>query len=731
MKKAIRFLLLSAWTAALPATAGPGQPGLDRLVTETGVVPVVLERPGADLPALVRGFTWGTTGRDPVLNASDFVSAFGDLLGIVDPAQDLVMLPPVALAPGTVVKFAQSHGGVPVFGRGVILRISAEGLVTYAASNALPVAPGLGTRPLLPLQEAEAIAAASITSGFADEARARLTVLAGSASTLAWAVPVTTRDPVGSWLVFVDALTGQLAGRLDRLFRATGKIYTQNPVSGELLTVELPGLTGDGTTLSGSFATTYRFMGDRADPVQTALADAEGNFLFDPAPGSGPPVFDDPFCEVNVYYHADAASRHFADTYGYVPARAPLTVLANVFEGSDVSSVAPFDNGYFDAEGWLIALGQGTTVDFGYDASTVYHEFVHSVVATVADLPAFAADDLGVVLMPGAINEGLADYFGGSLTDDPNLEEYIPGGRNLLTMKKCPESMTGESHQDGMIIAGSLWKIREAIGAEAADGLAYAALNLIPQDVTLAVFAQAFLEGADAMIEAGTLTEEAKARAESLFAERGVTLCDRIIPVASGETVRTGLIGLDILQACDGLGLADAMGWSVPSAFQWAIEVPPEATTLTVDLTLATLSPADEKHWVHVRGGEPVRFEMLGIMGWNLPLKVRLADGTFPQTEGFELTAESDPPLMPGSTTYIAVSYLACPSAVYQIRATTDVVPVPEPGADGSPDAAQEDDAPPGEQADASNDPASPDAGEAPEEDGGAGDGGCACSLPA
>jgi hypothetical protein len=627
------------------------------------------------------------------------------------------------------VKLAQTHEGIPVFGRGVILRVSADGLVTYAASNALPVPPGLETRPLVSAKEAAAIAASSLPSSVAGEARARLTILAGPAPTLAWAVPVIAHASEGAWIVFVDAMSGELAGRLDRLFTATGKIYTQNPVSGELVSVEIAGLTGDGSTLSGSFAAAYRFMGDRADPVQTALADAEGNFLFDPSPASGPPVFDDPFCEVNAYYHVDAASRYFTNAHGYVPARAPLTVLANVFDGSDVSSAVPFDNAYFDAESWLIGMGQGTGVDFGYDASTIYHEFVHSVVTTVADLPIFTADDLGVVLMPGAINEGLADYFSGSLTDDPNLEEYIPGGRNLLTMKKCPDSMTGESHQDGMILAGSLWKIREAIGAEVTDSLAYAALSLIPQDATLAVFAQAFLEGADAMIAAGTLTEEAKAQAESLFAERGVMLCDRIIPIASGETARTGLLGLDILQACDGLGLADAMGWSVPSAFQWAVEVPPEATTLTVEFDLATLSPAIEKHWVHVRGGEPVRFELLGIMGQNLPLKVRLADGTFPQTEGFELTATSDPPLVPGATTYLAVSYLACPSAVYQIRATTDVVPVREPGEEGPPEETSADDAPPDEQADASTDPAGPDTGEAPEEDDGAGDGGCACTL--
>src|SRR5262249_52656891 len=120
-------------------------------------------------------------------------------------------------------------------------------------------------------------------------------------------------------------------------------------------------------------------------------------------------------------------------------------------------------------------LGQGAQRDLGYDGDVIYHEFTHAVLETTLH-PSFLPllDRYGVSVAPGAINEGLADYFSSVLTGDPNVGEYAaleasPGDgaiRSLTAADRCPTSIAGESHQDSKFFSTALWDFRRSLASE-------------------------------------------------------------------------------------------------------------------------------------------------------------------------------------------------------------------------------------------------------------------------
>ena len=681
------IVFISAWIVLLLTgrAADGANPAVERLERETGSTGVRyvarLPSPGV---AVLRGFHWPGFGADPLAGALDFLASFPDLAGVTDPSTDLALAGSLTFGEKTVMRFVQTYHGVPVFGRAVIVRADSTGSVDYMASNAVPPAAEISTTPALDPAEAEAIARGTVTGTLRMEPRTELmALLYPGEATLVWAVTLSASGPAEAWVILVDAATGLLVDRIDLLFHGTGRVWEQNPASGGgLIEPEILGLTGDGTTLTGEYAIAYRYL-TTADPFQSALADVGGNFLFDPS--ATQPAFDEPFCEVNTYYHADRIARYFVATHGYEQTRGPLTVYANYHEGTDAEGhPTPFDNAMYDGAAWTLSLGQGTTADFGYDATVVYHEYSHSVVDTLAQLTVINADIYGMKMMPGAIHEGVSDYFSTSLTDDPNMGEYIPLGRHMVNDKKCPDDMQGlEPHDDGEVIGGTLWAVREAIGTAQADSVAYETLTLIPADCTFKTLAEAILQVIDDRVTAGTLTDADRTAVEAILDERGMTICDRFIPIDDGATYTSSVFGFIMFGACDYIDFIEGLGYSLPSGFQWSIEVPEGSTTLDVTFDVEYYGGLEGKHWIYVRRGEPVEFELINIYGIILPVRANALDGTFAQADGFTLTPYTDPPLEPGATYYITMSTLSCPMGQYHVSAVVGDEPVPEPQPEG------------------------------------------------
>jgi len=162
---------------------------------------------------------------------------------------------------------------------------------------------------------------------------------------------------------------GRLLHAAPRSVHALGRVYDPNPPNAMMMTsdVELENLTSD-DRLNGRLV---RVAGCNAGPTgcmpaQTAVADASGDFLFDPVE----PSFLDPFSEVSGYFHTDRAARYFENAHGFgwtcCDEEVPLDVIVNFTERSG----APHDNASYSPSSCgseqcgFIALGQGRIKDF-------------------------------------------------------------------------------------------------------------------------------------------------------------------------------------------------------------------------------------------------------------------------------------------------------------------------------------------------------------------------------
>ncbi|MFH1437165.1 MAG: hypothetical protein ABIJ56_15770 [Pseudomonadota bacterium] len=668
-------------------------PDIDRLAHETGSTAISwVARPFQEIPQVISGFSWRSCSSDPELNALDFLAAFPDLAGIGDPCEDLVHESTVRVGESTFVRFEQVYGGLPVTGRAVIIKTDASGSVITMAGNAMPAESDIELQPQRGEAEAMDIAAASVEGGLKRAPAASLQVLINPGeAALVWAVSVGTLAPAGSWVVLVDAATGEVRGRINRLYTATGKAYENNPEHGDAIEIEIQRLEGDQDVLEGPYVNTWRYMGTTDDAVHSATPDGEGNFLYDPSEEQ--PDFEDPFAEVHSYYHIDKQVDFMVETFDYPMTRGPIDLYVNYYQSVDgEGNPEPYDNAQFDGEGWTIEMGQGPTKDYSYDAAILYHEYGHSIVDSIAHLNFMAADKYGLILLPGAIHEGTADYWAATLTDDPDMSEYINIHRNLVNANKCPDDMMGEGHFDGLVVGRTFWEIREEFGREITDDIVYRALHALTPNASLAQYAAAAMGAVDDLIGEDLLTEGDRTTIEGIFAETGMDICERVIALDGGIEYSTYLFGLIYLNACDYLGLAELAGYSFPSAFQWSIDVPEDATSLSVDLRVETLTPGEESHALHVRGGTYVEFELIELFGgFYLPLRVNAADHSVENTLGIEIDLNSDPPLQPGEPYYIAITYLSCPMATYTISAETSNDPLPDPVPEAVEDDIEED----------------------------------------
>ncbi len=609
-----------------------------------------------------------------------------------------------------------------MFGREAAVRVEPDGSVSGFSSNLADIPCTLSAIPSLTADAAAS--AAMLAVGF--PARAERAELGfwpvQDGARLAWQILLRGPSPHVAAYVVVDAETGAAIAIGSPIRSALGRVFLVNPIQDSWTTteVEMMRLLGDGTTLTGENTAAWQYSTDGTH-TQTALPDVSGNFFYDPATAASEPVFDDPFAQVNAYYQVDFISERYQTELGYVQDRGPIPVYVNYVENPG----EPYVNAFYDPEAWTISLGQADTGDFAYDADTIYHEFMHSVTDSVAHLLYMGADIYGMFVFPGGLSEGLSDVMAVAITGDPDMGEYIIG-RNLVNDRTCPDDIAGESHYDGEIIGGACWEIHELVGGPDLERLAYGAVTMLTPTASYAQFAAGMMTTAEAMETDGDLTADEVDGIAAILADRGIDTCERVMSLDGGETYTVAAMGMISMGSCDMMDFALAAGYSFPPSFQWSIEVPPGATSLTIDAQVTALGPGDRYVWVNLRAGNYVQYEMVEIFpGYTLPVKLDVADATFADPAGpITLTALTDPALETDQTYYITVNYLGCPSASVSISADVGFDPIaveeePEP----EPEAVEEEPEPEPEP-DADDASTEPDAGGITTRGGG-----CGCAM--
>jgi hypothetical protein len=413
------------------------------------------------------------------------------------------------------VSFTQEHLGLPLVGAGVTVRLNARGealLVSERTTQSLP------TSAVARVSAREAVRAATRLSGLGESHAAPKLVfrfIDEDDVRLVYELRLAGRFPeMIAPRALVDATTGEVLEVRDLAVRARANTYETNPLKSTLAMRDLA-LAPSSTKLENDVLDSYNCIDDKrvasvdfgfggptpvhvCSMLKTAEANSAGDFTAAPVDVASDPARDsDDFSEVTMYYHSAKAYDFFRKLRGepaaQVVASKPLRTVSNLRIPAGISSgnfgqigdpnipLEPFQNAFFSpgGEGDIFStlygfsggsmwFGQGPVHDYSYDGDVVYHEFTHGVVDGTLQLEAWVRDAQGAIDAPGAMNEGLADYFAAVISGDPDVGEYASKDidpsmnviRTLANNDRCPEDVGGEVHYDSTFWTGGLWSAR-------------------------------------------------------------------------------------------------------------------------------------------------------------------------------------------------------------------------------------------------------------------------------
>ena len=564
---------------------------------------------------------------------------------------------------GSFVHARQTWAGLPVYGGKLVADYTTQDALRTVRGTALRVVPTT-TSPAV--GDAEAINYARglvdgmLGTGETWAPRTSLGVLAHEgAGTLVQVVDVSTAEPVGAWRVFVDAATGSIITWEQRLWTASAEVYASNPIASELTEVVLPGVTD---SLSNAYArvsscTDFDEQRWECNAVeQQATPDSDGNFYFTPDPTN----LDDPFCEVQMFWHLDLVSRWFEQQFGF---RAQGALGPTAMEGVVNFELQNAFYGDIDGDGVAeVSFGQGGGIDYAYDANVVYHEFGHAVFGSVVDSSGGRWDEYGRLVAPSGLNEGSADLFSLAITGDPRLGEYAGSSslgdsaiRDLDADRHCPTDIYGESHKDGEIWGAFGWNVieDEALGGLVAAHLVFGALNIWGDDPTFRAAGEALMEAGDDLLSEGFIDEAQRALIQTHIETAGLDDCGRVIRLDEGQRPLQSFFG----------GMGQNGPRAFPTANQYSIDAPEGTSRIRFFVEDLNVSNSALGWSAYLRRGEHVVLEQQeggggggggGFRPW-LPAEYDVQIDGSGDGMIIELTDESDTLLEPGATYYLAV----------------------------------------------------------------------------
>jgi len=665
---------------------------------------VELSRPGAQQGSvLARGFAVGPYAGTAEQAALAFMDQHGAGLG----------LPPVALEAArsstwrdrTRVHLRQLHDGVPVAGAGAVVSLDDAQRAVMASAQLVP---GLSvdSQPAISLEGAIVTATRALALPLAAPARGQLWVLPdASGGRLVYRVQLWPDQPGAHWRATVDAHSGQLVTLRDMRQSAMAQVYEHNPINSGLVDVELPDLDGVDYLMS-DLAVVHTMVYDGANVAlsQTAVADEQGDFFYEPDDETD--IYDDPFAEVNAYWHVTDIKRWFADDHGHSWG-GPVGLTVNYRDSAN----GRYDNAYFSkdfAGNYTIVLGQGT-IDLAYDADVIQHEFGHGIVDDLCDINAeldypISFDQYGLHSAAHAVNEGMADYWSSTFQGDSKSAEYFGSAfgydalRDLDNDRKTPDDLLGEAHEDGMIVGGTLWAVREVVGVPIADDIIYGALSSLSSAPTFLEYATAVDEHAAVAMADGDLTQDDLDAITAVFEDRGWYKSGRAIPIADGGMEQGLFLGADLLagyvgsSACT-LARSFDGGLLFPLPFQFSFTVPTdvelEAVNIDFGLEKATIpniiDDDDLEYSFFLRHGEMITFQeynLYDLIGMDFTILTDVLDYDLmidDQPDSVRLEVDDpDLPLVPGETYYFDLAGMNCPIMSFAIAVDFELAEIEE-----------------------------------------------------
>ena len=400
------------------------------------------------------------------------------------------------------VRYRQIVGGVPVLFEDWEFDVGTNGNLMAFGADAHRIGPEVVTKPLLVPAAAREAARSGLRFDPATdrvEGGDALYLLPYATEDsmryrLAYDVRVHTADPPGNWIALVDARTGEVLWRMNRVRDAIG-----GNVSG---TVHL--------ALPTDPLTSRPFAHDNVTVGTTTVAsDAAGNYsVATPGNGKVSAKLSGPFVRVdrgggnasfttnatdgstvNIAWAASGSAASLdaeRDAFYHVNlVHDYAKTLDPGFVGNDYQILCRVEvsgtcNAYWDGTLNFYAAGGGCP-DIATIPDVIYHEYGHSINDNL-----YLQTGSPIGMQNGALHEGMADVNSAFVRDDPVIGHGFMGPgtmlRTIANTNRWPEDASGDPHTTGLIIGGAFWDLRQAVGLSIAEHLAHFAKYSTPDD---------------------------------------------------------------------------------------------------------------------------------------------------------------------------------------------------------------------------------------------------------
>ncbi|MFE2411417.1 M4 family metallopeptidase [Kitasatospora sp. NPDC059408] len=508
-------------------------------------VPGVVAGQDTAAPQLVTGLADPAPG-NPADAARAHLAAHRDRYQ-VDPAQLAEAGTESAPDGRRTVRFQQNEGGVPVLGAQYLVHLAGDGAAQHVESAGGKYFTGL-TAPTTPTVPDDLLRTAAL-GALPDAARAKATaddaglvILPDGAGRLTRHYTVRGAGADGTPLtrdVYVDATAGVVALAHDARTPSTAtaaarpEAVAPNAAAPDPAPATVTPATGTAPDVHGKSANvnigklpdgTYQFT-DLTRPAAITTYDAAGRDVGDfgtiPAdarPASSPtpdfPAATGTDGATDAHLNAGIVYDFYRDRLGRLGLdgkNGPIVSVVDVTAGG-----RPYPNAYWDGSKMIYGSGNDTYYPFSAALDVSAHEMTHGVIANSANFAYLGQS--------GAMDEGLADYFGNAIEvttrgiamNDPRAallgEDLCRTGtpqacatRHLDDHHTTVDDYVGASlasdnggvHLNSTIFSGALWDIRRTLDPLTADRVVYRALTeyMTPLDD--------FVAGRNAVLAAG------------------------------------------------------------------------------------------------------------------------------------------------------------------------------------------------------------------------------------
>ncbi len=420
----------------------------------------------------------------------------------------------------------------------------------------------------------------------------------------------------GRHLVYVDAINGQIVSAKQDFWSVDGWVYDESPLDGDLTLVELP-VDEHAVRLNGRFVWASHCVDWTIDPRpfgvrtchawrQLAKADPQGDFFVRPDEG----LLDDPFAEVNAFYHADQFAEWFAFHFGL------RTPQMQIFTGFPMTNAFFGD---FDGDGKR-DLSFGVTDDglnFAHDSDVVIHEYGHAIVRELAGGLSMDADHLGVDWTAGALNEGIADTFSMLINPDGLLGESMARShrwdkaiRDLRPDRFCPDDLASQVHASGQIWGSMSWNLIEdpRVGPEVVRELMVGALVTWDEEIDWPRAGQSVLDAADQLLESDWISVETRDAVFGHVEATGILDCERIVDLSQVEASKISLLNLGLFADYE----------RIPAGIQFKYPLPAGKDEIKIRVSDFSGPEKGTGLAVYLRVGDPVLHAPAQVEGLGL-----------------------------------------------------------------------------------------------------------------